>query len=115
MSSEPHTSFVERSLELFDTGRFRNFLAQSHSRDVLRHLGTPKEEWPEYTGRLDEDLAYTAQYLLYLGLRLKGSAETEAAGDENLTLGPEIVRHGYARSGDGDPERVTQLLTAALA
>src|SRR5262249_61841516 len=82
---------------------------------VLRYLGTPLEEWPHYTPSLDEDLVYTAQYLLYLGLKLKASPETEERGDSNLTLGAEILEHVYARAGDGDPERVCQLFTAALA
>lgn len=115
MASELLESYLRRTEEVLRTGRFQNFLAQSHSRDVLRYLGVPPEEWPAYTASLDEDLVYTAQYLLYLGLVLKSSVETAATGDSNLTLGAEILEHVYSRSEDDDPERVCQLFTAALA
>jgi hypothetical protein len=115
MASDLLESYLRRTEALLAAGRFQNFLAQSHSRDVLRYLGTPTEEWPTYTVTLDEDLVYTAQYLLYLGLKLKGSPETEETGDSNLTLGAEILEHVYARAGDDDPERACQLFTAALA
>lgn len=115
MRSDLAAAFSDRSEELLRTQLFQNFRAQSHSRDVLRYLGTPPEEWPSYSGALDENLVFTAQYLLYLGLRLKGAPETEATGDANLTLGAEILEHVYARAGDDDPERDTQLFTAALA
>src|SRR5262249_61612970 len=105
MSSDLLQSYLRRTDEVLGAGRFQNLRAQSHSRDVLRYLGTPLEEWPHYTPSLDEDLVYTAQYLLYLGLKLKASPETEERGDSNLTLGAEILEHVYARAGDGDPER----------
>jgi superfamily II DNA/RNA helicase len=115
MRFDLNLSFIQRSRELLSISSFQNFLAQSHSRDVLRYLRTPKDDWPEYTGTLDEDLVYTAQYVLYLGLRLKDAPDTTILAAENLTLGAEILEHVYGRSDDEDPERVTQLFTAALA
>lgn len=95
-------------------GRFQNFVAQSHSRDVLRQMQIPEADWPAYTPALDEDLVYGAQTLLYVGLRLKVQAETPDAGDIYLTRGAEVLEYVYARSDAGDPERVCQLFTAAL-
>lgn len=115
MASEILESYLRRTDELLASGRFQNFLAQSHSRDVLRYLGTLPEDWPSYTSSLDEELVFTAQYLLYLGIKLKASPDTESRGDSNLTLGAEILEHVYARADDDDPERACQLFTAALA
>lgn len=115
MRSDLVAAFTARAQDLLQAGRFQNFAAQSHSRAVLRYLGTPPDEWPAYTGTLDEDLAYTAQYLLYLGMRMKEQPETESSADANLTLGAELLEHIYGRADDEDPERITQLFTAALA
>ena len=95
-------------------GRFQNFVAQSHSRDVLRQLRTPQDQWPAYSAGLDEDLVYAAQTLLYVGLRLKLESTPES-GDGYLTQGAEILEYVYSRGADDDPERVSQLFTAALA
>jgi superfamily II DNA/RNA helicase len=107
--------FQEQAEAILHEGRFQNFVAQSHSRDVLRHLRVPPEQWPDYTDTLDEDLVYAAQTLLYLGLRLKLESSDPADGESYLTRGAEILEHVYARSDNSDPERVYQMFTAALA
>src|SRR3954452_23995648 len=98
MPSESVESLLERYDELLATGRFQNFMAQCHSRDVLRSLRSPEGDWPDYTATLDEDLVYTAQYLLYIGLKLRASVDSSAKADECLTLGAEILEHVYAGS-----------------
>jgi len=116
MRSELLPSLAARSEELLATGRFQNYIAQCHSRDVMRSMRTPEADWPQYTANLDEDLVYTAQYLLYIGMNLISSADYLVRGQECLTLGAEIIEHVYAGAvGSDDPERVTQLFTAALA
>src|SRR5437762_290928 len=95
--------------------RFRNFVAQSHSRDVLRQLRVPEDGWPEYTVSLDDDLAYAPQTLLYIGLILKSDDASPMEGNTYLTIGAEVLEYVYARANDDDPERVCQLFSAALA
>lgn len=101
--------------DILREGRFQNFAAQSHSRDVLRQMHIPEAEWPAYTPAIDEDLVYAAQTLLYVGLRLKRADAGSADADIYLTRGAEILEYVYARADDGDPERVCQLFSAALA
>lgn len=116
MRSEVLASLVSRSEELLTEGRFQNYVAQCHSRDVLRSMETPEVDWPRYTLNLDEDLVYAAQHLLYVGMNLIRSSQTHDKGTECLTLGAEILEHIYAGVvGSEDPERVTQLFSAALA
>jgi superfamily II DNA/RNA helicase len=116
MRSEVIASIRARIEELLATGRFQNYVAQCHSRDVLRSMRTPEADWPQYTANLDEDLVYTAQYLLYVGMNLKPLADTLHQGNDCLTLGAEILDHVYSGAvGSEDPERVTQLFSAALA
>ncbi len=113
--SELATGLRAHAEAILADGRFRNFVAQSHSRDVLRHLRVPPDQWPSYTATLDDDLVYAAQSLLYVGLRLKQETPESADSDVYLTRGAEILEHVYARADDGDPERPCQLFSAALA
>src|SRR5262245_38283403 len=116
MRSDLVPSFLKRAEELLAAGRFQNSLAQCHSRDVLRYLGTPQSDWPEYSASLDEDLIYTSHYLLYIGLKLKTTPDAAARGDECLILGAEILEYLYSSyTYMADPERVTQVFSAALA
>jgi superfamily II DNA/RNA helicase len=113
--SDQTADFREQAEAILAEGRFQHFVAQSHSRDVLRHLRVPEGEWPAYTATLDEDLVYGAQTLLYLGLRLKHEVAEPSEADTYLTRGAEILEYVHARADDSDPERVCQLFTAALA
>jgi superfamily II DNA/RNA helicase len=113
--SELTAVFREQAEAILREGRFQNFVAQSHSRDVLRSLHVPEDEWPTYTATIDEDLAYAGQTLLYLGLRLKQASAEASDADSFLIRGAEILEYIYARADNSDPERVCQLFTAALA
>src|SRR6266545_6854624 len=106
---------VQRLMDLQTQGKFQNFVAQAHSRDILRYLRVSPEDWPAYTATLDDDLNYTAHFLLYQGLELKGGPNTSTQGDENLTLGAEILEYVHTKAGPYDPERACQIFTAALA
>lgn len=112
---DPLAGLRDQAEAILREGRFQNFVAQSHSRDILRHLHVSEEEWPSYTPSLDDDLVYAAQTLLYLGLQVKLASPAAADGDSYLTRGAEILEYVYARSDNSDPERVCQLFSAALA
>ncbi len=113
--SDATADFRALAESILREGRFQNFVAQSHSRDILRHLHVPDTDWPAYTATLDEDLVYAAQTLLYVGLRLKLAEPASVEADAYLTRGGEVLEYVYARADDTDPERVCQLFTAALA
>jgi Lhr-like helicase len=115
MASDHVTAMSHRLADIRQQGKFQNFVAQAHSRDILRYLQVPPEKWPAYTDSLDDDLNYTAHYLLYQGLELRNQPGTAAESDAHLTLGAEILEYLHTRAGAGDPERVCQIFTAALA
>src|SRR4051812_33517949 len=96
--SEIAADLQRRAEDILREGRFQNFVAQSHSRDVLRELHVPESQWPAYTPTVDEDLVYAAQALLYIGLRLKLTAPQSDEADTYLTRGAEILEHVYARA-----------------
>jgi hypothetical protein len=114
-ASEQTADFRDQAEKILREERFKNFVAQSHSRDVLRQLQVPEGEWPAFTATLDEDLVYAAQTLLYLGLQLKLAGALLSNADNYLTRGAEVLEYVYARTDNRDPERVSQLFTAALA
>ena len=47
MRSEVIASIRARIEELLATGRFQNYVAQCHSRDVLRSMRTQEADWPQ--------------------------------------------------------------------
>ena len=115
ITSEQLIGLRDQAEAILKENRFLNFVAQSHSRDILRLLRVAEEDWPAYTETLDEDLLYTAQTLMYVGLQLTIGLPEDKHGTAYLVQGAEILEFVYSRSKDDDPERICQLFSAALA
>lgn len=92
---------------------FQNFIAQSHSREVLQRLRVGQDAWPPYTP-FDEDLHYTAHYMLWQGLQLKSYVDHQLSANEYIKQACEILEFLYGQEEDRTPDRVDQIFNAAL-
>nr|MBC8232239.1 DEAD/DEAH box helicase [bacterium] len=93
---------------------FQNYVAQAHSRSILRGLDAPASEWPSYSRDVDETLHYTAHYLLEQGLRLKESKLYNDKADDYIREGAEILEFLYATASINHHDRTEELFNAAL-
>ena len=113
ISNEEAVAII-RDVETLEANRhFRNFVAQAHSRSILRRLQAPAETWPGYT-LSDEDLYFTAYYLLWQGLQLKPIPEHSRRADQYIKQACEVLEFLYASLPAGHPERTEGLFSAAL-
>ena len=94
--------------------RFRNFIAQAHSRAVLQRLGADPAQWPRYSPALDEDLLYTAHLLFWQGLQLRTLSDFRTYGDDLIKQGAEILEFLYSETAPTTADRIDQLFNAAL-
>jgi superfamily II DNA/RNA helicase len=93
--------------------RFQNFVAQTHSREILERLRVPQEAWPRYTVS-DDDLHYTSHFLLWQGLQLKLDPNYQDAADEYIKQGCEILEFLYNQAAVGTADRIDQIFNAAI-
>jgi len=100
--------------QLISQRRFRNFVAQAHSRVVLQRLGSDPAQWPRYSPELDENLLYTAYLLFWQGLQLRYLPDFRVEGNDLIKQGAEILEFLYSEAVTQTPERTTQLFSAAL-
>jgi hypothetical protein len=115
MSSEISGRIPTQVQQLLASPKFRNRVAQAHSRAVLRRTKTDGQNWPQYDPGLDEDLHYTAHYLLWHGFQLKSADGQDTIGDLLIKQGAEILEYLYAYSDNPMNDGVRQLFNAALA
>lgn len=108
------TQIIKDIAAIHEDYEFRNFVAQAHSRSILRGLGAPASEWPSYSRNVDETLHYTAHYLLEQGLRLKESKLDNDKADGYIREGAEILEFLYATAPMDHPEQTEELFNAAL-
>lgn len=104
---------LEQLTDLNSDRRLQNLIAQSHSREILQRLQVPPDAWPRYTP-FDEDLHYTAHFLLWQALQLKGDPAHAAAADEYIKQSCEILEFLYSQANVGTPDRIDQIFNAAL-
>ena len=93
--------------------RFQNLTAQSHSREIMQRLRISRDAWPRYT-QFEDDLHYTAHFLLWQALQLKGDPAYGAAADEYIKRGCEILEFLYGQAATGTADRLDQIFNAAL-
>jgi superfamily II DNA/RNA helicase len=114
MEPEQAERVLAETQSLISERRFRNFVAQAHSRAVLQHLEADPNEWPRYSPVLDENLLYTAHLLFWQGLQLRALPAFRVQGDGLVTQGSEIIEFLYSEAGSEDVEKTEQLFSAAL-
>lgn len=114
MEREQAEQVLAEIQELTSDSRFRNFVAQAHSRAVLQRLGADPAQWPRYVPVLDENLLYTAHLLFWQGLQLRTLPDFRVHGDDLIQQGAEILEFLYSEADPEVPERVEQLFSAAL-
>ena len=106
---------LAESQELTSGSRFRNFVAQAHSRAILQYHKADPAQWPDYTiPDLDEDLLSTAHLLFWQGMQLKTSPDFHSYGDDLIKRGAEILEFLYSEAEPKAPEQIDQLFNAAL-
>ncbi|MBI1926422.1 DEAD/DEAH box helicase [Candidatus Poribacteria bacterium] len=108
------TQIIEDVANIREDREFRNFVAQAHSRSILRELGAPENGWPLYSRDVDETLHYTAHYLLEQGLQLRESNVYKDKADDYIREGAEILEFLYATAPIDYPDRSEGLFNAAL-
>jgi len=114
MEREQAEQVLAEIQELTSDRRFRNFVAQAHSRAVLQRLGADPAQWPRYAPALDENLLYTAHLLFWQGLQLKTVPDFRFDGDDLIKQGAEILEFLYYEPSLETPEHIEQLFSAAL-
>jgi len=114
MEREQAKQILGEIQQLTSQPRFRNFVAQAHSRAILRRLGAEPTQWPRYSPVLDEDLLYTAYLLFWQGLQIRGLPDFRVYGDDLIKQGAEILEFLYSEASAQSPERTEQLFSAAL-
>ncbi len=113
---EPDTAeqVLTNTQELTATRRFRNFVAQAHSRMILQHHKVDPPLWPGYSPALDDDLLDTAHLIFWQGLQLRSLPNFRARGNDLIKQGAEILEFLYSEASSETPGRFDQLLNAAL-
>jgi len=114
MEREQAEQILVEIQQLTSQQRFRNFVAQAHSRAVLQRLGADSAQWPRYSPDLDERLLYTAYLLFWQGLQIRELPDFQPYGDDLVKQGAEILEFLYFESSARPPERIEQLFSAAL-
>ena len=114
MEPEHAEQVLAETLSLISENRFRNLVAQAHSRAVLQHLETDQDQWPRYSPALDENLLYTAHFLFWQGLQLKTLSDFRIQGDDLIKQGAEIIEFLYSESISKQTEKTEQLFNASL-
>lgn len=92
-----------------------NLHAQAHARSILIELGTPRQNWPNFTADLDRRLHAAANYLLAGGIDLIESEPHRALARDALTRGAEALEFLVAQPQDGRLAEPMELLRAATA
>ncbi len=114
MNSSEAAGILEQINELVTTQRFKNYVAQAHSRAILQRLKANPDEWPKYSSDINSYLLDIAHFLLYQGLQLKKSSEYSLTADEAIKQGAEIIEFLYSELSSGDIVRIEHLFTAML-
>lgn len=114
MELEEANRVLSETQGLITAHRFRNFVAQAHSRAILQRHGVDPAQWPGYAQDLDDNLFYTAHLIFWQGLQLRSLTEFRPRGNDLIKQGAEILEFLYSEAGFDKPGRLDQLINAAL-
>lgn len=114
MDQQQADQIIAEAESLIATRQFRNLVAQSHSRSVLRRFGTDTAQWPNYTSTLDQNLLYAAHMLFWQGLKLRDTTDFHSRGNELIKQGSEILEFLYSEMDLNAPDCLENLFNAAL-
>ncbi len=114
MDQQQADQIIAEAESLIATRQFRNLVAQSHSRSVLRRFGTDTTQWPNYTSTLDQNLLYAAHMLFWQGLKLRDTTDFHSRGNELIKQGSEILEFLYSEMDLNAPDCLENLFNAAL-
>jgi replicative superfamily II helicase len=114
MDLEEANQVLTETHELITAERFRNFVAQAHSRAILQRHGVDPSQWPGYARALDDNLLDTAHLVFWQGLQLRSLPEFRSRGNDLIKQGAEILEFLYSEASSDKPGRLDQLFNAAL-